>query len=345
MKGILVIITILAAISNCYSNPKPFEYIIKGTVIGEGFDKLYFNDDYMRAGSDKEIKVKKGGFEIKGTSESIHTAFIRMNGEASLYSLVVEPGEIIVEINTDSFSQHSETTKGENSIAVRQSLNYLMEWSKAGIGQVELRDSLKQLILDNKNNFASIHLLYMLRAQPCFLDTEELGELLNGVTEPKIKASKEFKLMNSYLIANMDSINTIGKKAKDFDLQDQTGAIINFSKVSSGKFTLVERSGSWCYNSTIITQSYRPVYEKYKNRGFEIITVVGESNYKRWKKWVRKEKLPWKTLVELEHANYDDKLFSELLFINGNYLVNDKGEVIATNLTLEKLEEILSVAL
>ena len=80
-----------------------------------------------------------------------------------------------------------------------------------------------------------------------------------------------------------------------------------------------------------------PVYESYKDKGFEIITIVCESDYDRWVQWVKDEKIPWITLIELENDINNEVLYSELLFSGGNYLVDKDGIVISHDLSAEEL--------
>ena len=84
-----------------------------------------------------------------------------------------------------------------------------------------------------------------------------------------------------------------------------------------------------------------PVYEAYKDKGFEIITIACESNYDRWVQWVKDEKIPWITLVEMENDINNKVLYSELLFSGGNYLVNKNGIVIAKGLSADELNNLL----
>jgi hypothetical protein len=86
------------------------------------------------------------------------------------------------------------------------------------------------------------------------------------------------------------------------------------------------------------------LYEAYHEKGFEIITIVCETDYNRWAQWVEDRNLPWVTLIELENDYSSHILYSELLFQNGNYnyLVNKDGIVMAKGLSANDLEAILT---
>jgi thiol-disulfide isomerase/thioredoxin len=88
-----------------------------------------------------------------------------------------------------------------------------------------------------------------------------------------------------------------------------------------------------------------PIYEKYKNDGFGIITIVPESRLARWKEWVESENFPWIILVEIDDELVTAKISNSSMLFRGlvspNYLVDEKGIVIATNLSAGQLNELL----
>ena len=342
MKRIIVLLVVAAVMLGCNNQPKPFEFRIKGKIIGKESGKLYFFES-LRSGDEVLLPITNGIFEYKGTSSNIYTSGI-MFSEGDLeqfYAIVVEPGDIVLELNTDSMLRKSKTINGNNSIAIQRALNDYIGYFDSGTDMEALPDSIAQLVCKNKDNFASLFLLNAMGKQMPILDIDELGKFLEEVTNTMFRKSQDFKKLYSYWLGIKDSINVINNKAKDFALPDITGKLIDFNEVAAGKITLVENSGSWCGNSTQNTKSFLPVYEAYKDNGFEIVTLVCESKYDRWKKWVEKEKLPWITLIELENDNTSDVLYSEMLFLGGNYLVDEQGIVIAKNLSAETLNELL----
>ncbi len=101
----------------------------------------------------------------------------------------------------------------------------------------------------------------------------------------------------------------------NFKLIDIAGNNIDFHSVSKDKLTFVEKSGSWFGNSTRNTRSLLPVYDKYKNNGLEIITIVPESKKERWQNWLDEEQFPWISLIEFDSDLTKHKLsYSNMLF-------------------------------
>jgi len=355
MKKSITIILILLVVIGCNQPRKPFKYTISGTVIGQDTGKVFFNSS-PRSGDEIVIPIKNGTFRYEGEAYDItHTAmmfyeYFFTGGPA--YSFVIEPGIIEIELHKDSTYYKSYILKGKVNLdvqKVKKESNRLFkiifnekntEAEKDSLLKIVYKDSLINLILKNKNNYGGINLLSNLVSLN-ILDDNELNELFTTIKNNKLRQTPAFKKAYSAFLAKKEEINHKGEKAHDFILPDSSGIRINFSKISQGKTVFVEKSGSWCGNQTNETNKLKPIYEKYKNKNFEIITIVNESNYNRWKTWLKEKKYPWINLVEMEYGNQNKVYYDKLLFGFGDYLVDEKGIVIENNLTPEKLDEIL----
>ncbi len=342
MKRLYIYAVLLLSIIACTNKTESFEYTIKGKVIGKEKGDVCFTES-SRVGDDVTIPIENGTFEYSGTSTNIYASWITFCDEdqEQYYTIVIEPGEIVLELHADSLLRKSNTIKGENSIALQHAISTYVGYFDTGVDEETLPDSVLHLIQNNRNNFAGILMLNTMgRYWPLF-DLDELGTFLEDVKDPLFRQSKDYRELYSYWLAKKDSVNEISQKAENFILPDIDGKPIEFRKVSARKITFIELSGSWCGNSTQTTRSFMPVYENYLDKGFEIITIVCESDYDRWAQWVEDENIPWITLIELENDINNAVLYSELLFSGSNYLVNKDGIVIAKDLSAEGLEEVL----
>jgi thiol-disulfide isomerase/thioredoxin len=296
-----------------------------------------------RNGYDVIIQYENGSFEYKGTSLCLYSSSLAFNDaeEDLLYIFVVEPGDIEVILHEDSTIAKSKTIVGENSIAVYKAINTYLSYVYTDIDLEALQDSVLHLIRKNRDNFAGIFMLNTMgRCWPLF-ELDELETFLKDVKDPMYLQSIDYRELYAYWMSLKDSINEIDQKAINYTLADIDGNLIAFNEVSKGKVTLVEHSSSWCGNSIRTTRSFMPVYEIYKNKGFEIITIVCESDYDRWVQWVENEKIPWIALIELDTDINNEVLYSDLLFSGGNYLVDMDGIVIAKDLSADELNNLL----
>ncbi len=287
MKKVLVISVLLLSMIACTNKSELFEYTIKGKVIGKDAGEICFIKT-GKNGDDIIIQYENGSFEYEGTSSCLYYSALAFNDaeEELLYLFVVEPGDIEVILHEDSTLVKSKTIVGENSIAVYKALNTYLSYVYTDIDLEALHDSVLHLIQKNRNNFAGIFMLNTMgRYWPLF-ELDELGTFLAEVKTPMFRQSIDFRELYAYWMSMKDSINEINQKAENFILADIDGKLLEFEKISDGKITFVELSGSWCGNSTRTTRSFMPVYEAYKDKGFEIITIVCESDHDRWVQWV-----------------------------------------------------------
>jgi thiol-disulfide isomerase/thioredoxin len=342
MKQIITFMIILAIVVGCTSRSEPFEYTIRGTVIGQDSGQFYM-DESIRAGDELAIPFKNHQFEYKGTSPNMFKSSIRLEDYAGgSYSFIVEPGDIIFELHTDSLAKKSKVQAGYYNLTFQKATKERATlWAENNY----TKERLIALIKDNSKNYGGVYYLLGRERSQDYLPVDELGEILVGVEDKGLKRSREYIKLNSMWLSKKDSINMVGTKAMDFDLLNVNKEVVNFQSVAKDKITYVEKSGSWCGNSTRLSRELKPIYEKYKEKGFEIVTVVPELKLDRWEKWIEKEKFPWINLVELEDdiaksgISVADMLFRGYGF--ANYLVDANGDVIATNISSVVLNEML----
>lgn len=354
-KTILTLVCIVIAI-NLLAQDTSFEYVIKGKVNGQQSGKFFLFGTGGRVGDETPITFHDGTFEYKGTSSFLHTTFVSSDF-GYLHPFVIEPGEIFLEINTDSINEKKfNVLRGPRNVEMQKArcehlkfANPLLEklYSESTPENIkqQITDTLdqfiKQLVIDNWNNYTGIYYLNLYGTAGLFHELNK-SEFIDKQTDPLLRQSTEFRELVSKWRKDKDSINLLNHKAFNFRLPNSKGEIIEFDDIAKGKVTFVEKSGSWCGNLTNTTRSYKPLYNKYHDYGFEIITFVNELKYDRWLKWTEEEKYPWTTVIELESNDsiYEHMLFDRYMF-PANYLVNEEGVIIAKSLSAEALNELL----
>ncbi|MCK4464900.1 MAG: redoxin domain-containing protein [Bacteroidales bacterium] len=354
MKKTLVILSILISVIGCKQKPESFEYIITGKVMGKDSGEICFFES-SRVGDEVVIPFERGTFEYEGkTSEILSTSIafhedVKSGGWRS-FPLIIEPGVIEIQLDRDSIHEKSRTLKGDINLRIQDVNKITGKYWDVVFNKTHTRDEINKLLKDvysdsiallieqNADNFTGIYLLNSYRNWDMFND-KQLANLFEKIQKPDLRRSLYFKKLHSNYLARINELNKIGTKAINFSLSDSTGKILDFHNIAKDRMVFVELSGSWCGNQTRETHELDPIYEKYREKGFEIVTVVFESKYDRWKKWVKKEKFPWVNLIELEYGNKNDVFFSQQIFTEGDYLVDEKGIVVANNLSSARLNE------
>ena len=346
MKNLFLELIVLLMVLGATQETQKFNFKIKGSIKGKESGQIYFMES-NRTGDEVSIPVINGTFEYQGESSCVYSSMVLMDivGEKGVFQLVVEPGEIILELDADSIAQKSRALSGKYNIAYQNAYNEFYNlYSTADFNSDDVKNKITSWLKSNNENLMSITLLNSWESFSNFMPLDKFTEFVKGVKDKNLKNSREYIKLYSLWLSKSDSINCIGKKAYDFELKNVKGENVSFSSVSKDKLTYVEKSGSWCVNSTSLSRELKPFYEEYKDKGFEIVTIVPELKLERWRKWLAKEDFQWTNLIELdgdviqEGVSYSDLIFRGL---GTNYLVSETGEIIDRNISTENLKEIL----
>jgi hypothetical protein len=315
MRNIFIILAILIISIGCNNKPKHFDFTLKGKVIGQDSGEIVYSIS-PRVGDDIIIPFENGEFEHKGKSNEILFSSLAFyddvkTGACSILPIFIEPGVIEVELYRDSISEKSKVLQGSNSLNLQEVIKttsryfnriYSGDYSNTerdSLFRNVYSDSVALLIEKNVDNFNGIRLIYNFSNSP-LLNMGQLSRIFKKITKPDLRHSFYFKKRYSNYLARKNEFNKIGSKAINFHLQDSTGKVYYFNDIAKNKTVFVEESGSWCGNQTYESHKLDTIYKQYKDKGFEIITVVCESKYDRWKNWVSTEKFPWSNLVEID---------------------------------------------
>ena len=156
------------------------------------------------------------------------------------------------------------------------------------------------------------------------MKNEEIEALFDGL-DVKVKNSKYGKLLSKYLEKSKGF--EIGAKAPDFTLEDINGNDVSF-KSYYGKYIYLDFWGSWCGICRNKHPFYNKMYEKYKDKGFEIISISLDSDIEKWKRAVIKDKISWTSLIDTSSFNGDIALTYKVLSMPAGYLIDREGIVI-----------------
>jgi peroxiredoxin len=132
-------------------------------------------------------------------------------------------------------------------------------------------------------------------------------------------------------------LNT-GKKPPSFTLRDSTGAKIALSKMK-GKILLLDFWFAACMPCRLEHKNYLQVYQAYRNKGFEILSVNIDEKKEMWTNAMRQDSMIWRSVWDPQ-----TKVTSGLYHVQSfptNYLLNTKGEIIAQDLRGEALSTAL----
>ena len=124
----------------------------------------------------------------------------------------------------------------------------------------------------------------------------------------------------------------------DFSLPDLKGDTLRLSSMK-GKVFLLDFWASWCVPCRFSNKNLVKLYAKYKDRGFEILSVSLDDNKSAWKRAVSKDKIDWLQINDSAGWNAVSAAKWQVDAIPASFLVDREGNVVAINAEKKELED------
>ena len=135
----------------------------------------------------------------------------------------------------------------------------------------------------------------------------------------------------------------LDKKIPDFELITPQGEKKRlWDHLGESKFMLIEFWASWCGPCLAEIPTMKKVYDKYKDKGFDVLSISLDAEKNSWLRALEKVNMPWKQLGIIEKA--DEKRVLECYHISGiphSILINQDGMVISVGLRGVMIEKVL----
>jgi thiol-disulfide isomerase/thioredoxin len=173
-----------------------------------------------------------------------------------------------------------------------------------------------------------------------------LDDLLTRLNKDKYSAE---------LLRRIDSLNStklytkirvgmelLGKGSKLDNFTQQTNYNKPFSLYDvKAKYILLDFWASWCGPCRLKHPLWVKLYEQYKSKGFEIISISLDNNKNKWFTAIKKDKLTWTNTSDLK--GWRNKLASKYAITSIPYtiLLNENYEVITTAVSYGVVEAFL----
>jgi thiol-disulfide isomerase/thioredoxin len=229
---------------------------------------------------------------------------------------------------------------------IRDRLNYLVQQINPEKNP-QKRDSLINLYEQAKGsvlleatrfakekNASPVSAFVLFAISPLLNGAEDLERRYNALA-PSAK-NGSFAKMIEQTIAEAN-INKIGTLALEFSQNDTLGKPVSL-KSFRGKYVLIDFWASWCGPCRAENPNLVNAFRKYANKNFTVLGVSLDDNKSSWMNAIRKDKLTWTQVSDLQSWNNKVAQLYKIQSIPANYLLDPTGKIIARDLRGEDLQ-------
>ena len=381
MKKIVVLLLLISVIVSCEKKetlpPNTYKVNVSAPGVFNGIRAYIKIIDNRRQEIDIDTAmVVNEQFTFTGKVNSSAIRILSVNSVQGNLAFVLEPGEIDITIYKDSM-QYSKIVGTKNNEGFNE---YKQNFRKLNSEVSKLRDernaasksgdsiSAESISTDFKtlaqkrlnyphtfvdeNSNLDISLLILetqIIGQNQDIDRfkkniADLQEVINRNAANKFIGQK----LNAFIALKEreESVN-IGKKAPDFSAPMPNGEFITLEDVK-GKATIIDFWAAWCGPCRRENPNVVKVYEKYHDKGLEIISISldGRGNQtdpkKQWLKAIEDDKLTWNHVSSLMYFRDPVAELYNISAIPAMFVLDENGIIVGKKLRGQALENKIS---
>ena len=361
---LIVLTAIIAVIGfSCQQQTEDHNFKIKAVIVGAGDNTAYLEQrvdgKWVKLDS-VDILADQAIFE--GNIDLPEFFYITINGIRGYIPVFVEEGEITVKTNVNNLrdivvegsSVHTEYNNFMKSLASfdqkASKLGQLYQQARTegdnkAMQQIEeeymgLENKKSQSMLDYaKKNNESVVAPFIIMNNSYMFELDQLDEVTSGFSNEI--AESDYVIFLQEKVATLKRV-AVGQKYTDFTLDSPEGKPIALSAAVKGKYVLVDFWASWCTPCRAENPNVVEAYNKYHDKGFDVVGVSFDKDHAKWVEAIEKDGLTWTHVSDLKYwSSAAGKLYG-IQSIPQNILLNTEGIIIEKNLRGKALQDKLA---
>lgn len=198
-------------------------------------------------------------------------------------------------------------------------------------------NDLTTFIQQHPSSIVSLYILY--REYVSRLSSAQIIQHLE-LLDDNLKKKSYAEILRK--VINSRKVTDVGQKAPNFSVKDIDGKTVSLSDFTGKGYLLIDFWASWCGPCRKENPNVVEAYNKYHDKGFDILAISLDKTKEAWLRGIEQDGLKYHHVSELQYWNSDIARLYGIRSIPSNLLIDKEGKIIAKNLRGEELHEILS---
>lgn len=343
MEKFILIILLLADSFVCRAQE---EYRINGKIDGTSSEYLFLiSNENGKSDTLGTARIINGVFEFSGSVDAAQAAYIVSADQKSIVPLILENTPFMINMN----DRRALVKGGEQQ-------EIFAQFNKLNADLIQVQNAIRQEYLQaervgDKKKIEDLHELFETAIAEARAKEEELLRkhadtyvaayvVAAGAPQLEMEALRErYALLGdaakqtipgrsvASLIADMEKF-TVGNVVPDFTVTSQTGDSLSLYPVK-GRLKLLVFWESTDPSSREENVNLLDIYQKYRLRGLEIISISRDSNVQAWEKAINTDGMFWKQGIDPNSIVFDRYHVKTIPY---TLLLDEENKIIAKSL-------------
>ncbi|WP_026474479.1 TlpA disulfide reductase family protein [Alkaliflexus imshenetskii] len=286
---------------------------------------------------------------VRGESASFARRYVVENSTGSRHVQTLKRDVTRLRTVLDSLVNHYNTLSDEQKSANLERIGLEMDQHLA-----DYKKRVGEFVMDNPRSFASYYALFLTLSDGSMVmnvmdkkdqvyfamlatslnllypDSERVRHLYDFVLNVKVE-ERRARMLEALM-------ETEGSDLPEIVAANAQGVDVPLSSLR-GKVILISFWASWDGASRRENQTLKRMYQRYKNRGFEIYQIGLERSRVLWENALVQDEIDWTSVTEMQYTDSYAARVYNIQQLPANYLISRDGEIIGKDLFGSRLEE------
>lgn len=362
----ILLLLLVSFLFSCSNKPKT-SYMIEGSIspVKKDYVVLLKNTDIERKISeviDTLYLDKNGEFKVNSALEP-HLYTLQFDSDKNIVLAIDKGQHLKVKITNADAKEFKLDVSGSNDAEVLLAYESFRKKSLDSLVQ-SVRREVREIKKSEHPDQEKIKELEQLEVTNYELHLTELNDFIKNemgttigvyATSIRWKGEENFDFFNalvdSYEKAHpnlnvteklREKVNrlqqtSVGGIVPDIEIINANGELVSLSSVHN-KITLIDFWASWCGPCRSESDILNKLYEKYKEKGFQIYGVSLDTKRDKWINAMEKDHRIWANVSSLEGFKTQAAFDFTVTALPLNFLIDENNKIVGKNLHSEELE-------